>query len=180
MLFASALLVSIATFIVDPETYVRFGILHLIAIATLILPLAAPLKEWNALLGLLVLTTAELLPASAQTTLLIPLGIPPDNFATVDYFPFLPWFGVILIGYAIGYFLYIRNLRWRKPEAFSILNSPAFAQPSLKLWPASKATAGRQFSILARWPGRHSLLLYLVHQPIILSVLHLIFGKPDL
>ena len=45
---------------------------------------------------------------------LLPLGIAPLGFTTVDYFPLLPWFGVVLIGDAIGYFVYIRMQRQKK------------------------------------------------------------------
>ena len=144
------MLVTIATYLMDPVTYVRFGILHMIGVSILLLPIFAYMKEWNALLGMIIVGLGFGLGSgiTAQTSLLLPFGLVPPDFATVDYFPLIPWFGVVLIGYSLGYTIYIR----RKPPSFSIFNS--------------------QFSILA-WPGRNALIIYLIHQPIILGILGL-------
>lgn len=162
-ILGAALLVSFATFFVDPETYVRFGILHLIGFSALLLPLVARLHEGNALfgLGLIVIGNAPLFPSACPSRLsivchaLLPLGIPPWGFTTVDYFPFLPWFGILLLGSALGHLLYVRCPQWRSHTACRL-------------------------STLLTWPGRHSLLLYLIHQPLILLLLTLLLGLPEL
>lgn len=156
---AGAMAVTIATYLVDPETYVRFGILHLIATATLLLPLVARLKEWNALLGIIIIASAEFFHGQhALSPLLLPIGITFPGFQSVDYFPLFPWFGVILVGYAIGYFLYVRSPRWQ--QSFPIFHFPFF--------------------IPLGWPGRHALFLYLIHQPILFLLLWIILGKPNI
>lgn len=153
----AALLVSVATYAIDPATYVRFGILHLIATAGLLLPLAVPLKERAALLGIgLIGIGLPLRMLRADTALLLPFGVPPAGFRTVDYFPLLPWLGVMLIGYAIGYRFYVRALKRGNVGTFKPVNMPT----------------------ILLWPGRHSLLLYLLHQPLIMAVLWLLFGPP--
>lgn len=149
MLAAGAALVSVATYAADPETFVRFGILHLIALSMLLLPLCRRLKEGSILLGLIILFLAQWThPTDSQTPILsLILGFPPPFFVTVDYFPLLPWFGMILMGYGVGHFLYVRSTAWRRnlPDAFP-------------RW--------------VTWPGRHSLLIYLLHQPILLTALY--------
>src|SRR3989344_1356638 len=118
ILLAWGIAISLVTFVVDQDTYVRFGILHLIGLSMILLP----------------------------------LGIEPDYFASVDYFPLLPWFGVILIGLVAGQKFYIGNTRWR--ERYKL----------------------KAISYKLTWPGRHSLMLYLIHQPIILLILTLLLG----
>ena len=157
-ILGAALLVSFATFLVDPETYVRFGILHLIGFSALLLPPLARLQEGNALLGLglIVIGNAPFFPSACPSGVsivchaLLPIGIPPWGFTTVDYFPFLPWFGVILLGFALGHLLYIRL----------------------------RQTIHHRLPTLLTWPGRHSLLLYLIHQPLILMTITLLLGMP--
>jgi uncharacterized membrane protein len=159
-IFSCGLLVSLATYFFDPSTYVRFGILHLIGVSMILLPLFAPLKIWNALvgLGMIAMGTAVLKGIMIPTSLLIPLGIPPLSFETVDYFPLLPWFGVILLGVALGHQFYVRNRAWRDSMA-DMLNKIRFSQA---------------FSFLSR----HSLLIYLLHQPVLLLLLRLTIGAP--
>ena len=146
----AAMLVTIATYGFDPTTYVRFGVLHCIAVAWLMLPFLLPLGEAAAAIGLLCIGIAQLHGGIAGSSLLIPFGFPPPSFATVDYVPLLPWLGVILIGTAIGNFLYVRDHRgaWKMPEPLVTLSCP----------------------------GRYALLFYLLHQPMILGLLRLILG----
>ena len=78
---------------------------------------------------------------------LLPLGIHGPEFSSFDYFPLVPWFGVFLAGAALGKRIYApgRSLIPRPP--------------------------GETFINIA---GRHSLLIYLVHQPVIMAVLYLV------
>ncbi len=160
-LIAIGMLVSIVTYVINPDTYVRFGILHLIGAGILLLPFLARLREWNALLGIIIIMGAAACRAPTcmilNTSLFLPFGFHPVDFSSVDYFPLIPWFGLMLMGYAAGYFLYVR-VTFRRPH-YSNLQSP--------------------FSILA-WPGRHALVIYLVHQPVLLTILWLISASQTL
>ncbi len=147
-----ALLVTGATYVADPQSFVRFGILHLIALSALLLPLLSRLREGTILLGLLTLFASDaILSVLPPSVWLIPIGSPPPHFQTVDYFPFLPWFSTILIGYGLGHLLYIRFTLWR--DHFPMLHTQYPIRNTLL------------------WPGRHSLPLYLIHQPLILLAL---------
>jgi uncharacterized membrane protein len=162
---AAALLVSTATYLIDPETYVRFGILHLIATAAILMPM----MKWSyrrhamaSLLGIALIAAGQWIPSiETKTSLLIPFGIRPENFSSVDYFPIIPWFGVILIGYGVGWVMYGRPGR-----------TDAIAW---RLYPLSSQKCNTWIS----WPGRHSLLLYLIHQPLIIALLWIVLGKPQ-
>ncbi|TSC78695.1 MAG: hypothetical protein G01um101425_985 [Candidatus Peregrinibacteria bacterium Gr01-1014_25] len=153
-----ALLVSLATYLFDPATYVRFGILHCIGLSLLILPFIRNLGPWNILLGLTVIAAPNVLTLpplpslpSLPSFLTLPFGILPPNFTTIDYFPLLPWTGVIILGLGLAP-LFIRLCH--SIDAL-IAHSPQLKALSL--------------------PGRHSLLLYMIHQPVLVGVLWVMF-----
>ncbi len=153
----AALLVSIVTYAIDAETYVRFGILHLIAVSALILPLLAPLRAWLIIPGVLLLCLHPFISSiDVPIPILLPFGIHADTLRTVDYYPLVPWFGVVLIGYGVGCLVYAQKLR-----------------------ETIRDTRSSQLLVLAASPGRHSLLLYLIHQPIIIAVLWILLGPPQ-
>lgn len=171
---AAALLVSIVTFAIDPETYVRFGILHLIAISALLVPvlvlIPARRRAWLIIPGILLpLLGPSVLSTFPSSYLLLPLGVRPEGFISVDYFPLIPWFGVILIGYVIG------DLFYNKLRTEPVLS---IAEGSDELREKIMETRSSQLSVLAA-PGRHSLLLYLIHQPIIIGMLWIALGTPN-
>jgi len=144
-----AMTISIVTYVMAPETSIRFGILHCIGVSLLILLATRKLGAWNVLLGSLwiAMGTAER-QTTAGNELLLPLGIVPQGFTTLDYYPLLPWTGVILLGAGIG---------------------TLFLEPLCRLAHPQAAWTRR-----LTWPGRHALSLYLLHQPILLGVLALV------
>ncbi|MDP9480877.1 MAG: DUF1624 domain-containing protein, partial [Actinomycetota bacterium] len=87
---------------------------------------------------------------------LLPFGVVPEGWMMPDYRPLLPWFGVVLTGLGFGNLVYGDG---KRPEALP-QESPTLARPLLPL-------------------GRNSLLIYLVHQPVLVTLLAL-FGIVDL
>jgi uncharacterized membrane protein len=147
-----ALLVSLVTFIALGDDYVRFGILHCIAVAMLILPLLVRLAPPLLLvLGVAVIAAGIALvhdgPRSDAIGLLA-LGFRRTGTEGVDWYPLLPWLGPAILGLAAGAVLYPdgRRGRWGRR-----LPTPSHARA-------------------LGWPGRHALPIYLVHQIVLIAL----------
>jgi uncharacterized membrane protein len=147
--------VSLASFLAFPASWIYFGVLHAIAVSSVLALLFARWYWANLALGVaLVVLGATLSAPLFDTPALHWVGLMTYRPVTEDYVPMLPWFGVVLIGMFAG-------------KAVFLGASPA----SAARWQGG--TAG---SALA-WAGRHSLLLYMVHQPALLGALYVIRGN---
>ncbi|MTD44624.1 DUF1624 domain-containing protein [Conexibacter sp. W3-3-2] len=147
---AGALAVSVATGIALGDELVRFGILHLIAVAHLVvLPVLVGLRHWNAVLGVAAVAAGLALQgtSTAQSALMV-IGLDPGETG-VDWVPLLPWIGPCLLGVALGALLYPGG------ERRALLRGLGDGSPR-----AHAAGA----------PGRRSLTIYLVHQPILIAL----------
>lgn len=151
IIFGLGMLISLATFLALGEQYVRFGILHLLGAMLIIAAPFIALPAWIALsAGLLMIGLGALIAGrSLPGPWLLWLGIPQAGTAMADYYPLLPWGGPALLGVAFGRWAYAGGKR-------------RFALPS---WATTPPIRG------LRLLGRHSLLIYLVHQPILLAAL---------
>lgn len=148
IVLAWGMLITAVTYLYNPETYVRFGILHLLGTSMLLFRSIRHLS-YRILLaaGLAIIAAGQWLSVlAASTVLLLPFGITPPGFVSIDYYPLLPWSGLFFCGAALGKILY-REKR--------------------SLLPPFRGTGS-----IARL-GRHSLLIYLTHQPILLALLFL-------
>jgi uncharacterized membrane protein len=146
-----ALAVSVASWITFPRSFIYFGILHCIAVASV---LAWPLvrRPGSAfVVGCAVIVAGLVLshPVFDKPALSV-VGFVTHKPITDDYVPLAPWSGVVFIGIALGHLLARRSYR--------------------AVWPLAGAPAA------LRWLGRHSLAVYMVHQPILLGVLWIAFG----
>ena len=141
-----ALLVTTTSIALDPERAVTFGILHNIALSSLLALPALRLGVWNALLGtvLVVLGTVVSLPSHP---LLDWTGLGGEPGPAFDFQPLLPWLGVVLWGAALG----------------TVLPGP-LGEPVLA-WHSGSGPA-RGLALL----GRHSLLVYMAHVPVLLGI----------
>ena len=145
-------LVSLASHLVFPRSMIFFGILHFIALASLI-GLAFVRQFWlNLVLGtaLIILGIAFSHPFFNQSFAQW-FGLMTHKPITEDYVPLLPWFGVVLIGIFAG--------RW----LFSYRPAAAVIQ-----WRSRNPV----FRIL-RFGGQHSLHIYMLHQPVFLGAIYL-------
>ncbi|WP_268915674.1 DUF1624 domain-containing protein [Aureimonas psammosilenae] len=147
---AGALAITLVTLFITPGSFVFFGILHQIALASLIglafLRLPAPVT-------LLAGAIAVALPFFVETPLtnsrwLAWIGLSASNPVTNDYVPILPWTGVVLIGIAAGRFMDGID-GWKHLSALN-----------------DRVKGLRPLTLL----GRHSLLFYLLHQPILFGL----------
>jgi uncharacterized membrane protein len=160
---ACALLVTAGSYAAFPKTFITFGILHCIVVSSI---LGWPLVRFpRAALGIGIVVIA--VGAAIGVTLFDPpwlkgvalfdmpwlnwVGLMTHRPATEDYVPVLPWFGVVLVGISAGGWLMERPLR--------------------TLQRISRGSPG-----WLTWLGRHSLLVYMVHQPIMIGVLRVLHG----
>lgn len=144
------LVVTVVTYSYDPGTYVRFGILHLIGVSMMLLPLFVRLRRWNLALAVIVIALGHFFHDQlVSTSLLIPFGLLPPNFISVDYFPLVPWFGASLIGLTIG--------QW-------------YGAYQERLTVFSRDTT---FARVLKAISERSLIIYMLHQPVLLGLLKL-------
>lgn len=144
----AALGITLVTRIAFPDTFIYFGILHAIAVSSVVGVIALRFR------------TALVIAAGAFVVLLgntvsdpvfdprwlawtgFGASPPPSN----DFVPVFPWVGLTLLGIAVGRFAGERG--WFAKARFN-------------------GSTGRTLA----WLGRHSLVIYLVHQPLLLAVL---------
>lgn len=148
----AALAVTLVTYFAFPESYIFFGILHCIAVSSV---LALPFLRLPPALTLLAAVLCLAAPVIFTSPALdVPyldwLGLGATEPLTNDYVPVFPWFGMVLIGVALGKLLLkhgetMRLARWRATDALS-----------------------RTFV----WAGRKSLPIYLIHQLVLLGFLY--------
>lgn len=144
-------LISLATFLAMPETFIHFGILHAIAASSVIglaflrLPALVTIGLGVVCLGLPALYRADVFnPVWLSWTGLF--TVPPRSN---DFVPLLPWFGPFLIGMGLTRYAVLRG--WTERLAGLRPGTSRFARTT-------------------RFCGRHSLAFYLLHQPVLLSL----------
>lgn len=141
------------TYFFMPDNYIFFGILHLIGISIFLSSFFVRLIYTNLIIGIVLIIIGNLLKQlTFSFKWLVWLGFEYGSLSTVDYYPLLLWFGVILIGIFLGNILYNhdkRLFRWLQIEE------------------------NRFFTIFS-YLGRHSLVIYLIHQPILFGLLYLL------
>jgi uncharacterized membrane protein len=149
----AALAVTLATRWMDPETFVYFGILHCIAASSILaLPALRAPPWWTAFIAALVMAAPAILRSPAyEGPLWWWTGLSARVPQTSDYEPILPWFGCVLAGVALARFAVDRG--WDR---------------QLAAW----RPTGPLTRLLERG-GRHSLTVYLVHQPVFFGLLSL-------
>lgn len=148
-----AVLVSLASGWMFAERFIYFGILHFVVAASLLGRLALPLGRWAIGVGLLVIALGTQLQwpeMDAKTVNWI--GLAAHKPATVDYEPLMPWLGVVLIGMGATRQWQRQNFRVPQPLADVVRHAPRWLG----------------------WLGRHSLLVYMLHQPLLMGGLSLV------
>ena len=142
----AALLVTAGSYLLFPQSFIWFGVLHAIALSLL---LAKPLlarPSVAAIAGVFVIVAGLVYANPAfDNRMLGFVGFVTHKPTTEDYVPLFPWFGVLLFGVALGHLL----VRTRFAALAPLARLPAVL-PFL---------------------GRHSLVVYLVHQPLMMVLL---------
>jgi uncharacterized membrane protein len=152
-LLGLGMIITVVTYFLVGSGFVIFGILHLLGLSTI---LAYPFlrSRWASLVaGLIVIgLSVPLRQLLSPDPWLLWLGVRQIGRFMLDFYPVVPWFGVALLGAFVGFTLYPEGTR-------------RLALPNL-----SHLTPVRGLTYL----GQHSLLIYLVHQPVLLGILILV------
>ena len=153
---ACASLASAGSYFMFPKTFIFFGILHFIFVASVVGLAFMRFKWLNLIFGAaLIVLGATVKSAFFDQPALQWLGMMTHKPYTEDYVPLLPWFGVVLIGMFLA----------RRAEAhgwFENFGKVEFRDPIAKT---------------LAFGGRHSLIIYMLHQPIFMGVLTLLVGN---
>ncbi len=131
-----ALVITTITYLLFPENFVYFGILHCIAATSVVGVFFVRLPKLS-LAICLILVVSNLV---FQPTL-----VPMSEWLNVnpmDYIPFYPWFGVVLLG------IYLESINFHRI-------------------PIKRSFLTRPFEVM----GKHSLKIYLLHRPIIYGLI---------
>ncbi len=158
-----------ATAIITPEAPIYFGVLHLLGVCMMIygfigrftscipwviglvifmLLYFLTINVHNGYMGFNRLFTIDMPDFLYNARLFFPLGFPSPTFASLDYFPLLPHFMLFMAGSSLGVLF--------------------------KSGGAAKGMYMVRFSGLA-FIGRHALLVYILHQPVLIVILELVF-----
>ena len=148
-----ALFITIVTWIYPHNGFIVFGVIHCIAISIILSYWFIPKPILALSVGGMIIILGILIRAFSTTNpYLFWLGITTPSFYTLDFFPLIPWLGVVFIGIFFGHHLYLYlEKKYTKNQT-----QPKFTRP---------------LTIL----GKHSLIIYLVHQPILFAILYLLF-----
>jgi uncharacterized membrane protein len=147
----ASLLVTVGSYIVFPESFIYFGILHGIAAMLLILKLAAGLSFWLVPIGLALISLYWISPLVHQAYPSLEflnsayfnwIGFVGRKPITEDYVPLIPWLGVLFLGFVAGQWI--------------LKNRPRLFTGELK-------SNLRPLAVLGQW----SLSYYLIHQPVL-------------
>lgn len=150
----AAAIISIATWFAFPQTFIFFGILHAIAAGSLIgllflrLPVIITLLVAAAAVAAPFYLRAPLFDHPALWWVGLSVEVPRSN----DYVPLLPWLAPVLLGIVIGKFFVASPL----PERL------AGYEGATKVW----------WKSLLEKAGRHSLAIYLLHQPVLIALVY--------
>ena len=171
IVFALSWIITAITVMLMPTNRVIFGVLCLIGSAMLLMiPLDKILRKCNPYVGVIVALALFCLtkrvpegyvgvgswrlcqlPGSWYANYFTAyLGLPKGSFFSLDYFPLVPWIFLFVAGYFLYYIFVRRN--W-----FYILEKQTI-EPLAFL-------------------GRHSLIIYVLHQPIIYGLMYLWFMR---
>lgn len=150
LLLLGALITIVTFFFLNGEGYVVYGILSLIGTGLILSPIIIKNPIFSLITAVFIILFSFIdLPSGPLW--LSPLGIHEETFTSVDYTPIIPWLSFFFIGSFIGHYLYPNGKSKHSISANNVIAK-----------------------LLAAF-GRHSLFIYLIHQPLIILILLVIF-----
>ena len=149
-IFSLGILLTIITMIFINDRPIFFGILHCIGISIILSIFFLRYRTYNLIFSTIVILVGLSIWGmnfTNPTIFHLIFGLHQSDIwsTTIDYFPLFPWFGFTLLGIALGNIFYKDNKR-------------QFHLPNLSNY---------RPAIIFSWIGKNSLIIYLLHQPII-------------
>lgn len=151
---AFGMVITVVTFFMFREAAIYFGILHLLGVCMLTYPLYKKLPSWVIAIPAVIIIALGYYFAgiTVKNPYLFVFGLTTSNFVTGDFFPLFPNLGFFMIGVILGRLLY--------KEKRTLLPNFPYHSPVIRF---------------LSFCGRHSIWIYLIHQPIVYFILQLIF-----
>ncbi|WP_350333984.1 heparan-alpha-glucosaminide N-acetyltransferase [Coralliovum pocilloporae] len=151
ILLIAAFAISLLTLITFPTSFIYFGILHSITVSSLVgLAFLRLSMHITLIAGVIVFLLPFYYSTSAfDSRWFAWIGFSESPPASNDFFPVFPWLGLTLIGMAITKFCLV--------------------QENISQWCILPKNNACVQSIV--WLGKRSLLIYLIHQPVLLAII---------
>lgn len=145
----AAVITGVTVLLFDRDLYILFGILHLLSFCMLTYSLYRRLPPAAVfVIGAAVLAAGYWFNTFyVKNPFLFMLGLRTKQFASADYFPIFPYLGYFMIGTGLG-----KTVYKKKQTLFPVKNE--------KILPLR----------FLSFCGRHSFLIYLLHQPIVFGL----------
>lgn len=159
LLLAGAL-ITIATYYYNSSKTIWLGILQFFAFSSLLGLYFLRFEKLNLVLGVLIIALGFIGNINEAPNYIGPaftwMGFGTMHLSSLEIFPLIPFFGYVLVGIYMG-----KILIPRKTMDYFLISIP----------PQNPLTHFIAFF------GKHSLLIYLIHQPILLAILYLWKGQ---
>jgi uncharacterized membrane protein len=154
-IFGWGLIITLFTGLFLDEGMIIFGILHCIGISIIVAYTLIKYRYLNLFVGIICIVCGSYLSRfSFDFNELLWLGFRPHNLYSFDYVPLLPWFGLVALGLFIGNTLFFLTVE----------------EKVKKIKDHSIPQAAKILCFL----GRNSLVIYLLHQPLLIFILYVI------
>ncbi|MEL4305063.1 heparan-alpha-glucosaminide N-acetyltransferase [Methanococcoides sp. LMO-2] len=154
-IFFWGMLITGGSYIFLRDGVIVFGILHFIGIGIILAYPFLRFRTANLILALPVIATGLWMQnITFEINWFFWAGLRSSGFHSYDYFPLLPWFGILLIGIFLG------NLLYPDYKRAQLLSSI----PDISGYLPVKGLC---------YMGRRSLLIYLLHQPILVLLIYI-------
>ena len=104
----AALIVSAGTYVMFPDGWVYFGILHLIWVSSLIAIFFINLPKTSLLIAAIILISSTL--GQPNFTILSNIFEPYLPLSSIDYYPLFPWLSFVFIGIYLGHYPHYQKI----------------------------------------------------------------------
>jgi uncharacterized membrane protein len=149
-LLCIALCINIITYFIIPSELIVFWIIHFFTLSFALLLLIYKLKYFNLILGIMCLIIGYNFTKTVTTEYIFFLWFIYPGFYSADFYPLFPYFWYMIFGYIGGLLLYdIKKMHLLHGERRDVL------------------------SRVLSFTWKNSLLLYIIHQPIIIWIIFL-------